>query len=291
MLKFLFLLLLGVAQAADAGPALDAIAKRGAIVIAHRESSVPFSYLDGSKQPVGYAVDICKHIADAVRLKLGLKTLPIQYVQVTGANRIATIVEHKADLECGSTTNNEERRKIVAFTFPYFLTSARFLVRSDSKIERLRDFHDATLVSTAGTTPLKQARELNKESSLRINVVEAPDHLKAVEMVETGKADGFVMDDVLLYSLRATRPDPNKLKVVGNQLTFEVLSAMMAKDDPELKAIADAEMRRLIVSREIYAIYDRWFMKPIPPNNVALNLPMQYLLKDLWKFPSDWAPN
>ncbi len=243
---------------ASAGPVLDEIRNKGRIVIAHRESSVPFSFVDGGK-PVGYAVDLCKRVAEAVRVKLGLKALSVEFVKVTPADRIPVIVERRADLECGSTTNNAERRQKVAFTVAHYVTGARYLVRADSEIGDLQGFQGKKLVSTTGTTPLKAIVQANKERLLGITVVEAPDHARAVEMVEKGEVDGFAMDDVLLYGLRSGRPDPNKLKVVGKFLTVEALAIMLSKDDPEFKQIVDDEMKRLVVSREANSLYDRWF--------------------------------
>jgi ABC-type amino acid transport substrate-binding protein len=276
---------------AAAGPVLDDIRSRGSIVLAHRESSVPFSFLDGSGKPVGYALDLCKRVAEAVRKRLEMKTIAIQYLKVTPADRIPAIVERRADLECGSTTNNAERRQQVAFTVPHYVTGARYLVRSDSPIAELRDFQGKKLVSTTGTTPLKAITAANKERLLGITIVEVPDHARAIEMVEKGEVDGFAMDDVLLYGLRASRVDPSKLKVVGRFLTIEPLAIMLSKNDADFKRIVDDEMKRLVISREIYPIYDRWFAAPIPPKNTPLNIPMSYLLKDLWKYPTDWVPN
>lgn len=283
-------LLGALAGGACAGTVLERIRATGKIVVAHRESSVPFSYLDADKKPVGYAVELCQRIADAVRRKLEMRSLSVEYLLVTPANRLQAIAEGKADLECGSTTNNAERRKTVAFTVPHYITGARYLVRSDSTIDDLPQFEGKKLVSTKGTTPLKAIEQANRERLLRIQVLEAPDHARAVEMVEKGEADGFAMDDVLLYGLIAGRPDPSKFKVVGKFLTIEPLAIMLPKDDPEFKRVVDDEMKRLIQSREIYPIYDRWFLKPIPPRNAALNLPMSYLLKDFWKYPTDQVP-
>lgn len=274
---------------AHAGPVMERIKQSGRIVIAHRESSVPLSYVVDGK-PMGYAVDLCLKLADAVRKKLNLTTLTVSYVPVNGATRIPAIVEGKADLECGSTTNNAERRQKVAFTVPHYITGARYLVRSDSSITELSGFQGKKLASTKGTTPLKAVEQANRERLLYIEIVEVPDHAKGVELVEKGEADGFVMDDVLLYGLRSERLQPDKLKVVGRFLTIEPLAIMLSKDDPEFKRLIDDEMKRLIISREAYAIYDKWFMQPIPPKNVSLNMPMNYLLKDFWKYPTDQVP-
>jgi ABC-type amino acid transport substrate-binding protein len=269
---------------------LERIQSSGRIVLAHRESSVPFSYLLPDGRPVGYAVDLCIKVAEAVRKKLKMNTLNLQFLLVTPANRIQMVADGKADMECGSTTNNAERREKVAFTVPHYITGARYLVRADSGITELAQFDGKTLVSTKGTTPLKSITQANNERALHINVIEAPDHAKAMEMLAAGQAHGFVMDDVLLYGLVSSRPDAAKFAVVGKFLTIEPLSIVLPKNDPALKAIVDEEMKRLIISREAHALYERWFLKPIPPKNTSLNLPMNYLLKDFWKYPSDEVP-
>ncbi|WP_296509845.1 amino acid ABC transporter substrate-binding protein [Rhodoferax sp.] len=280
----------GWSSASQASGVLDRVAAGGKLVIAHRESSIPFSYMDADKKPVGYAVDLCLKLADAVRKKTGVKNMAVEFVQVSPANRIAMVAEGKADLECGSTTNNAERREKVAFTVPHFITGARMLVRTSARVDRIEDLEGKKLVSTKGTTPLKAAEQANRERLLGITILEAPDHAKAIEMVEKGEADAFVMDDVLLYGLAANRPKPDALKVVGKFLTTEPLAIMLSKNDPEFKKLVDEEMRRLIVSKEIQPVYDKWFLKPIPPNDKALNLPVSYLLRDFWKYPSDFVP-
>ena len=275
---------------AAAGAVLDRIKERGKIVVAHRESSVPFSYVGADRKPLGYAVDLCLRIAEALRKSLQLKALPVEYLLVTPADRIPAVAEGRADLECGSTTNNAERRQQVAFTVPHYITGARFMVRADSAIDSLTGFEGKKLVSTKGTTPLKAITAANHERLLRIEILEASDHARAREMVERGEADGFAMDDVLLFGLIAGSADPSKLKVVGKFLTIEPLSIMLPKGDPAFKRIVDDEMKRLIATREAHAIFERWFMRPIPPKNTALNLPMNYLLKDFWKYPTDQVP-
>jgi len=285
---------LAVACLAGTAPAetvLERIGAGGKLVIAHRESSVPFSYVDTQTgKPVGYAVDLCLRLAEAVRRKTGRKDMAVEFLQVTPANLIAMVEQGKADLECGSTTNNAERREKVAFTVPHFITGARLLVKAVSPIDRIEDLMGKKLVSTKGTTPLKAAEQANRERLMGITLVEAPDHARALEMVEKGEADAFVMDDVLLYGLAASRPDPKALKVVGRFLTTEPLAIMLPRNDPEFKKLVDEEMRRLITSREIYPIYDKWFAKPIAPHGTVLNLPVSYLLRDFWKYPTDQVP-
>ena len=273
-----------------AGPALERIRETRSIVLAYQPGA-PFAYVDGPSKPMGYAIDLCLRLTEAVRQRLELKTIAIQFLPVTSAQRIPTMMEGKADLECGSTTNNAERRKSVAFTVPHYITGTRYMVRADSGIETLRDFDGKKLVSTQGGTPLRAIEQANRERLLGVTVLAVSDFDQAITMVETGIADGFAMDDVLLYGLIAGRLDPSKLKVVGKFLTIEPLAIMLPKNDPELKKIADDEMKRLIFSREAHAIYERWFQKPIPPKNTALNMPMNYLLKDFWKYPNDWVPD
>lgn len=286
----LVLALVAFAPAAQAQTVLERVAAGGKLIIAHRESSIPFSYLDANKQPVGYAMDLCLKIAEAVRQKTGAKKMEVEFLMVTPANRIAAIEQGKADMECGSTTNNADRRKTVAFTIPHFITGARLLVRSDAKYNRIEDLEGKKLVSTKGTTPLKAVEQANRERLLHVTILEAPDHAKAVDMVEGGEADAFVMDDVLLYGLAANRANPAGLKVVGKFLTTEPLAIMLSKKDPEFKKLVDEEMRRLIVSKDIYPLYNKWFLKPIPPKNTPLNMPVSYLLKDFWKYPTDIVP-
>jgi ABC-type amino acid transport substrate-binding protein len=276
---------------AEPHPVLDRIRSSGRIVLAHRETSVPFSYYDANRKPVGYALDLCKDIAEAVRRHLGLKTLEIAYLPITTANRIDAIASGKADLECGSTTNNAERRQKVAFTIPHYITGSRYAVRADSKIEDLAQFEGHVLVSTAGSTPFKSIDTANRDRLLRIDVKAVKDNAEAMKMLADKTADGFAMDDVQLYGLIAESPDPAQFKVVGRFLTIEPLAIMMSKDDAAFKKVVDEEMRRMIRSGEAEKTYHRWFMTPIPPKNVSMNLPMSYLLRDSWRYPSDAVAN
>jgi glutamate/aspartate transport system substrate-binding protein len=229
-MRFGYLLALLAASAcstfAQAEGVLDRVRGGGPLVIAHRESSVPFSYVYEGRA-VGYAVDLCLRIAEVVRQKTGRRDMPVQMLQVTPSNRIEAVKSGKADMECGSTTNTAERRKDVAFTIPHFITGARLLVPAASKVERMEDLEGRKLVSTQGTTPLKAAEQANRERLMRIQMVEAPDHEAAVRMVEKGEADAFVMDDVLLYGLASNRADPQALKVVGRFVTTEPLAIML----------------------------------------------------------------
>jgi ABC-type amino acid transport substrate-binding protein len=269
---------------------LERVAAGGKLVLAHREASVPFSYLDADKKPIGYALDLCLKIAEAVRRKTGAKGMAVEYLMVSPADRIEVMVQGKADLECGSTTNNAERREKVAFTIPHFITGARYLVKAGATIDRLEDLQGRKVASTKATTSLKALTQLNHNRSLKLQILEAPDHAKGVDMVESGEADAFAMDDVLLYGLAANRTQPGAFKVVGKFLTTEPLAIMLPRKDVEFKKLVDEEMRRLIYSGEIHQVYDKWFMNPIAPKNIALKMPASYLLRDFWKFPTDQVP-
>lgn len=271
----------------SAAGVLDKVQAGGALVIAHRESSVPFSYIDTrSGKPVGYALDLCLRLAEAVRKQTGRKDMKVEFLMVTPANRMAVIEQGKADMECGSTTNNAQRRQTVAFTVPHFITGARMLVKADSTINAMEDLKGKKLVSTKGTSPMALVTQANRQRLMGITIVEAPDHARALEMVEKGEADAFVMDDVLLNGLAAARPDPRALKVVGKFLSTEPLAIMLPKADTAFKKLVDEEMKRIITSREIHPIYEKWFLQPIPPSSTNLNLPISYLLRDFWKYPT-----
>jgi glutamate/aspartate transport system substrate-binding protein len=280
----------GFASVAQAGPLLDKVKSEGRLTIAHRDASIPFSYLDADGKPIGYALDICRQMAKAIQQSLGLSQLPLDFVQVTSANRIERVEKQQALLECGSTTNNASRREKVNFAIPHYIAGARLLVKADSPIASIDSPALLRLVSTKGSTPVNAVRRIARDKGLKFTISEAEGHLQALEMVERGEADAFAMDDVLLYGLAATRPNPNALKVVGRFITIEPLAIMYPKGDEAFGKIIDDEMRRLIRSGELDAIYATWFQRAIPPKGAVLNLPPSYLLRDLWKFPSANMP-
>jgi ABC-type amino acid transport substrate-binding protein len=266
---------------------LEKIRESKEIVIAHRESSIPFSYFDDQKRPIGYALDLCHKVVNALERELKIPSLKIKYLPVTSATRIPTMAEGKAALECGSTTNTAERRKQVDYTIAHFISSARFLVRTDSKYEKIEDLRGKIVASTKGSTNIKTLERLNGEQLLKLNIVEAQDHGEAFNMVANKKVDAFAMDDVLLFGFRANAPKPEDFKVIGKPMSIEPYAIMLPKGDAAFKKLVDAEVRRIILSGEINAIYKKWFEQPIPPKGINLALPMPYLLRDSFKYPSD----
>src|SRR5256885_11792826 len=187
---------------------LKKIKDSGAITIGHRDASIPFSYYDDKQQPVGYAMELCLRIADAVKTELKMPKLDVKYQLVTSANRIPLMANGTIDLECGSTTNNLERQKQVWFTITHFVTANRWVAKNASNIKTLADLKGKTIVSTAGTTNIKQITEINAQQNLGMSIISANGHPEAFQMVETGRAVAFVMDDILLYSLAAQSRSP-----------------------------------------------------------------------------------
>ncbi|WP_230412202.1 amino acid ABC transporter substrate-binding protein [Undibacterium hunanense] len=270
-------------QAADT---LAKIRKTQTLVIGIRETA-PFSFTDADKQPLGYSVDLCLKVADAIKKELKMPAMRLQFYSVDSTTRFSALLEDKIDLECGSTTNNAERRKKVAFTIPHFFSSVRALVKTDSGIKNWSQLRNRTVVTTKSTTTVKLLNDRSDTISLNIKLVEGNSDQESFKMVEDGKADAFPMDDVLLYSLRAESKAPASFAIVGEPLSIEPYSIMMRKDDPGFKKIVDNEMLRLIHEGEIYRIYEKWFMKPIPPKNVNMNMSMGFLLRDSLRFPTD----
>jgi glutamate/aspartate transport system substrate-binding protein len=270
-----------------AADTLEKVRANGYITIAYRESSIPFSYLDANKRPIGYAIDICTRLVDAVKVQLRMPRLETRYVAVTPQTRIAAIMDGTADLECGSTTNNVERRKQVAFTIPHYISGSRILVKSDSNIKNIDDLKNRTIVTTVGTTTVKILATADQARGLHFKLIEGKDHAESFAFVLAGTADAFVMDDVLLYSLRATSKDPKATAIVGDFLSVEPYAIMLRRDDPDFKKLVDSTMARLILDYDVTRLYNRWFLSPIPPSGVSLDLPMSSLLRDSFKFPSD----
>jgi glutamate/aspartate transport system substrate-binding protein len=275
------------ASAAAQEGTLKKIKDGGSITIGHRDASIPFSYYDDRQQPVGYALDLCLKIVDAVKAELKMPKLGVKYQLVTSANRIPLMANGTIDLECGSTTNNLERQKQVGFTITHFVTANRFVAKRSANLKTLDDLKGKTVASTAGTTNIKQITELNAQKSLGASIISANGHAEAFLMVETGRAAAFVMDDILLYSLVATSKAPHDYAISTDALSVEPYGIMLRKDDAAFKKVVDAAMTRIYKSGEIDAIYGKWFLKPIPPKGVNLNLPTSEQFRKVIANPTD----
>jgi glutamate/aspartate transport system substrate-binding protein len=266
---------------------LKKIKDSGAITIGHRDASIPFSYYDDKQQPVGYALDICYRVVDALKTQLKLPKIDVKYQLITSANRIPLLANGTIDIECGSTTNNLERQKQVWFATTHFVTATRFVAKKSSNVTRLADLKGKTVVSTAGTTNLKWLTEANAKQNLGMNVVSANGHSEAFLMVETGRAVAFFMDDILLYGLVANSKTPAEFLVSQDAYTVEPYGIMVRKDDAAFKKAVDETINGLYKSGAINAIYARWFLKPIPPKGVNLNVPMSAQFKKVIAKPTD----
>ena len=275
------------ASAAAQEGTLKKIKDGGSITIGHRDASVPFSYYDDKQQPVGYAVDLCLRIVDAVKSELRMPRIDVKYQLVTSANRIPLMANGTIDLECGSTTNNLERQKQVWFTITHFVTANRWVAKRTSNIRALPDLKGKTIVSTAGTTNIKQITEINAAQNLGMNIISANGHAEAFQMVETGRAVAFVMDDILLYSLAAQSRSPGDYAISPEALSVEPYGIMLRKDDVAFKKVVDSAMIQTYKSGAIDAIYGKWFLKPIPPKGLNLNVPMSEPFKKVIANPTD----
>jgi glutamate/aspartate transport system substrate-binding protein len=276
----------GQAAAQDAGGTLAKIKRTGTITLGVRDGSIPFSYLDDKQQYQGYSVDLCMKIVAAVQKHLGT-TVKVAMNPVTSANRIPLMANGTIDLECGSTTNNAERQKQVAFAPTMFVISNRLLSKKSSNINSLADMQGKTLVATAGTTTLKQMTMLNAEKKLGMNIVVGKDHPESFLMMETGRAAAEANDDILLASQVASARNPGEYVIGKEALSIEPYAIMMRRGDPAFKAVVDAALVQVYQSAEFPKIYQKWFQSPIPPKGINLNFPMPEPLKAVIAKPTD----
>ena len=278
------------AAATDTNGTLQKIKDSGTIVVGHRDSSIPFSYIaDDPNQPIGYAHDLEMKVVEAVKQKLNMPDLNVRYNLITSQTRIPLVQNGTVDFECGSTTNNEERQKQVAFSNGFFEIGTRLLTNKDSGIQNFEDLKGKTLVTTAGTTSERYIRQYNDDNKMDMNIISAKDHGEAFLMLENGRADAFMMDDVLLAGEKAKAKNPDEWVIVGTPQSFEIYGCMMRKDDPEFKAVVNEALNNVFSSGEINSIYDKWFLNPVPPKNVNLNFEMSDNLKALIADPHDGA--
>jgi glutamate/aspartate transport system substrate-binding protein len=266
---------------------LGKIKSSGAITVGHRDASLPFSYYDDKQQPIGYSMDLCMQIVEAVKAELKMPNIKVNYQLVTSANRIPLMANGTIDLECGSTTNNVARQEQVWFTMTHFVTANRWVAKKSSNVKKLSDLKGKTIVSTAGTTNIKQITEINAAQNLGMNIISANGHPEAFQMVETGRAVAFVMDDILLAGLAAQSRSPNDYEISATALSVEPYGIMVRKDDKAFKAVVDKAMAQVYSSGQINAIYSKWFEKPVPPKNINLSLPMSPAFKKVVAKPTD----
>lgn len=280
-------MLMGSVHAEEFSGRLKKIKDSGTLTLGVRDSSIPFSYLDDKQSYQGYSVDLCLKAATAIQKKLGMTSLNIKMVPVTSATRIPLIANGTTDISCDSATNNKERWNQVAFSMTEFVTANRFLSKKSANLKTLDDLKGKTIVSTSGTSNLKQITGLNAERNLGMNILAAKDHAEAFLMVETGRAAAFVMDDILLSSLAANSKAPGDYQVSAEALSVEPYGLILPKDDAAFKKVVDDALTVVYKGDEIKKIYGKWFQSPIPPKGVNLNVPMSPQLSAVLAKPTD----
>ena len=278
----------GQASAEELTGTLKKIKETGTINIGYRDSSIPFSYLDDNQKPIGFAIDICYKIVDAVKRELKLDKLEVELNPLTSSSRIPLLANGTIDLECGSTTNNSDRLKQVAFAHTHFLTATRFVSKKSSNLGSIEDLKGKTVASTSGTTNIKQLTEANAARNLGINIVPAKEHAESFLMVETDRAVAAVMDDILLASFVAGSKDSDAYVISTDAFSKpEPYGIMLRRDDPAFKKVVDEATSSLYQSPEGQKLYDKWFTQKIPPKGLNLNVPMGAELKKAFARPSD----
>ncbi|WCS25709.1 amino acid ABC transporter substrate-binding protein [Methylobacterium sp. NMS14P] len=267
---------------------LKQIKDRRAITIGVGDSSIPFSYIDRSNQTVGYAVDLCLFVAEAVKTRLNDSMIETKLVPIASAARIALLSNGTIDLHCSANTNNAERQKVLGFSDTIFLTASRFVSKNTKNLRRIADLRGRTVVSTAGSSNFKQLVEVNAKQGLNMTILTAKEHAEAFLMVESGRADAFVMDDILLASFVAGSKEPGAYTISSEAFAKpEPYAIMMRKGDPVFKALVDETLASIFKGPRIAELYDRWFTKPIPPHGINLDFPMGAALKRVFAQPSD----
>lgn len=277
-------------QAAHAEGRLDKIKSSGEITLGYRESSIPFSYLDGDEDPVGYSMDICHGIVEAVKAKLNLPQLKTKLVSVTSSTRIPLVANGTVDLTCGSATNNAQRQQQVSFAPTTFVTATRFAALKSSNLKDLPDFKGKTVVSTAGTSNLRWLTQANAQDKLGMRIIPAKDHAGAFLTVANGRASAFFMDDILLAGLIANSRNASDWMISDKAYTVEPYGIIVPKDDAPFKAVVDDAVKAMMRDGRIEKLYDKWFMQPIPPHGINLKWPMTPQLKKAIANPTD-SPN
>jgi len=266
---------------------LQKITSSGRITLGYRESSVPFSYLAGPRQPIGFGVDIYTHLIPALKRATGRSDIEVNWQALTSQNRIPLIANGTVDLECGSTSNTAARAKTVAFAINYFYTGPKLLVKQASGVKDFDDLAGKTVAVTTGTTTMKLLRKMDLERSMSMQLLPGKDHADSFLLVDAGRAVAFAMDDILLYGQVLNAKQPAQWQVVGTPPQVEPYACMLRKDDPAFKRVVDSAIADLMSSGEFERIYAKWFLSPIPPRGRSLNLPMSEALRDNLRKHSD----
>lgn len=273
--------------AAQAAGRMDKIKSTGEVALGYRDSSIPFSYLDDNQKPIGYSMDICYGIVDALKKDLNMPNIKVKLVPVTSSTRIPLVANGTADLACGSATNNAERQQQVSFAPTTFVTATRFTALKKSDLNDLADFKGKTVTSTSGTSNLKWLTQVNAEKQLGMRIIPASDHSEAFLTVANGRASAFFMDDILLAGLVANSHDPSAWMISKKAYTVEPYGIIEPKGDEAFKTAVDNAVKAMMKDGQLAKMYDKWFLQPVPPKNVNLNWPMSEELKKVIANPTD----
>ena len=266
---------------------LKKIKDTGAITIGYRESSIPFSYLDDKQQPIGYAMDLCMKVVDAVKAELKMPNLKVNLQPVTSSNRIPLLQNGTIDMECGSTTNSVARQQQVAFGPTYFVINVSAAVKKNSGIKSMADLNGKTISTTSGTTAVPLLKQHEKTKNADIKEIYGKDHAESFLLLTQDRTAAFVMDDILLAGQIANSSNPGDYMILPESLRTEPYSMMLRKDDAQFKALVDKTVGGVMKSGEIDKIYAKWFTSPIPPKGVNMNFPETPPIKEAFKNPND----
>ena len=279
--------LIAPVAAQDLTGTLKKVKETGSFTIGYRESSIPFSYLDDKEQPIGYAMDLCMKVVDAVKADLKMPNLKLNLQPVTSSNRIPLLQNGTIDMECGSTTNSVQRQQQVAFGPTYFVINVTAAVKKNSGINTLAELNGKTISTTSGTTSVPLIKSYQKTKDISVKEIYGKDHAESFLLLADDRSSAFIMDDILLAGQIANSKDPSAYKIIPESLRQEPYSMMMRKDDPQFKALVDKTIDAVMKSGEIDKIYAKWFTSPIPPKGINMNFPMTPPIREAFKNPND----
>ena len=275
------------AAQAQTSDTLKKIKDSGAASMGVRESSGALSYTLGDGKFAGFHIEVCQKVLADVQKQLGLAKLDVKYVPVTSQNRIPLVQNGTVDIECGSTTNNATRQKDVAFAVTTFVEEVRIAVKANSGITSIAQLKDRNVATTTGTTSVQHLRKHERGQGVDFKEVFGKDHADSFLLLESGRADAFVMDGQILAGNIAKAKNPGDFRIVGEVLSVEPIAIMIRKDDPAFKKAVDDSIKAMMKSGEIAKLYDKWFLQPIPPANTKVGLPLSDATKAAWANPND----
>jgi glutamate/aspartate transport system substrate-binding protein len=278
---------IGATPAFAASATLDKIKSTGAVTMGVRESSIPMSYTTGDSRFDGYHVEVCRMILNDIKAKLGMNTLRINYQPVTSQNRVPLVQNGTVDIECGTTTNNVNRAKDVSFANTLYVEEVRIAVKANSGINSITQLAGKKVATTTGTTSVQLLRKHEKANGVNFDEVYGKDHADSFLLLESGRADAFVMDGSILAGNIANSKNPKDYKIVGEVLSTEPIAIMVRKDDPEFLADVNAAIAKIVTSGKMPGLWNKWFLAPIPPKNIIVGLELSPATKNAWANPNN----